>query len=122
MAQTVDRLDMHATAPALLLDLQDRLGELAREALRITNNGRRPFRPGPGWEGALGDLAFAVMSLADQTGVDLEQALQGVLMRMSRQAGQGAPPGHGPGVGPGPGHPPQAGPPQRSDDGWPLSH
>ncbi|HEX5497325.1 MAG TPA: hypothetical protein VFX70_22405 [Mycobacteriales bacterium] len=102
VAQTVDRLDMHGTAPALLLDLQGRLGDLAREALRITENGRRPFRPSPGWEGALAEVAFAVLSLADQTGIDLEQAVHGAVARMSGQPG-GYPPhgGHG-GFGAGP--------------------
>ena len=96
VAQTVDRLEMHATATALLLDLQGRLGDLSREALRITGNGRRPFRPTAGWESTLAEVAFAVLSLADQTGIDLEQALGQAVARMSRA------PMPGPG---GPGHP-----------------
>lgn len=140
VAQTVDRLDMHATAPALLLDLQGRLGDLAREALRITENGRRPFRPSPAWGGALAEVAFAVLSLADQTGVDVEEAVAQCVARLSRSPmagppahGQYPPPGmdpRGPGPGPAP-HPGQHGQPGRPGqraprnpppDEWPLSY
>lgn len=101
---------MHAPAPALLLDMQERLGSLSREALRLTAGGRRPFRPSPGWEGALGELAFAVLSLADQTGVDLEQALYGTVNRYSQRAGhRPAPP------------PPQSAQRPPPDD-WPPRH
>ena len=118
VAQTVDRLEMHATATALLLDLQGRLGDLSREALRITGNGRRPFRPTAGWESTLAEVAFAVLSLADQTGIDLEQALGQAVARMSRapMPGPGGPGQPGAPVGPGaPGRPGQP-------DGWPLSY
>lgn len=113
VAQTVDRLEMHATATALLLDVQDKLGGLSREALRITGNGRRPFRPTPGWENALAELSFTILSLADQTGVDLEQAVQRVVVRLSQPA---YPPGSQRAA-PGP-----VGPKSSSDDGWPLSY
>lgn len=141
VAQTVDRLEMHATATAILLDVQDKLGDLCREALRITSNGRRPFRPTQGWESAIAELSFTILSLADQTGIDLEQAVQKVVMRLSQGPAYGPPgpggpgPGPGPGPVPGPGHGPgpghvpgpgmgpgPGGPKPPANDGWPLSY
>jgi NTP pyrophosphatase (non-canonical NTP hydrolase) len=76
VAETADRLGMHSTAPTLLLDIQARLGYLADEVVRATGHGRRPFRPTRDWETLLGDLAFALVSLADQTGVDTDRAVR----------------------------------------------
>jgi len=41
----------------------------------MTERGRRPFRPGPDWPTRLGELAYGVYLLADQTGVDVAQAV-----------------------------------------------
>jgi hypothetical protein len=76
VTEAADRLSLHASAPTMLLDLQARLGGLAAEILHATENGRRPYRPTPGWEPALGELAFALLNLADQTGVDLDRAVR----------------------------------------------
>ncbi len=84
VTEAADRLGLHATAPTMLLDLQVRLGALAAEILHATENGRRPYRPAPGWDLALGDLAFALVNLADQTGVDLDQAVRIVVDRLYR--------------------------------------
>ncbi|MBV9169087.1 MAG: hypothetical protein JOZ81_03240 [Chloroflexi bacterium] len=62
---------LHATAPALLLELQTQLGGLAHAATTATERGRRPFRPSKEWETRLGELAYGVYLLADQTGVDI---------------------------------------------------
>jgi hypothetical protein len=40
-----------------------------------TERGRRPYRPGPEWPGRLGELAYGVYLLADQTGVDVAKAV-----------------------------------------------
>lgn len=76
VAETADRLGLHATPATLLLDLQARVGALADEVIRATEHGRRPFRPTRDWEAQLGDVAFALITLADQTGVDTGQAVQ----------------------------------------------
>jgi len=86
VAETADRLGLHATPATLLLDLQARVGALAEEVVRATQHGRRPFRPSPEWEGMLGDLAFAMVTLADQTGVDADRALRIAVDRMYRSA------------------------------------
>jgi hypothetical protein len=86
VAETGDRLGLHATPATLLLDLQARVGALADEVVRATQHGRRPFRPSAEWEGMLGDLAFAMVTLADQTGVDTDRALRIAADRMYRSA------------------------------------
>lgn len=86
VAETADRLGLHATPATLLLDLQARVGALADEVVRATQHGRRPFRPTPEWETLLGDLTFAVVTLADQTGVETERAVRIAADRMYRSA------------------------------------
>ena len=86
VAETADRLGLHATPATLLLDLQARVGALADEGIRATEHGRRPFRPTQDWEVQLGDVAFALITLADQTGVDTGRAVQTAADRMYRSA------------------------------------
>ena len=86
VADTADRLGLHATPATLLLDVQARVGALADEVVRATQHGRRPFRPTPEWEMLLGDLTFAMVTLADQTGVDADRALRVAVDRMYHSA------------------------------------
>lgn len=81
VAQTADQLGLHATAPTLTLGMMTDIGRLADEALAGTSFGRRPFRPTEGWSERLADIAFTLINLADQTGVDLETAVKAALDR-----------------------------------------
>jgi hypothetical protein len=81
IAQLADRLGLHATAPVLTLGLLTDVGRLADEALTATSFGRRPFRPTDAWAQRLAEVAFTMINLADQTGVDLEDALRAALTR-----------------------------------------
>lgn len=75
VAASADTADLHAPAPTLLLELQTLLGALCATVTAGTERGRRPFRPGPDWSPRLGELAYGVYLLADQTGVDLNEAV-----------------------------------------------
>ena len=75
VARSADAADLHAPAATLLLELQTLLGSLCANATAMTDRGRRPFRPGPDWATRLGELAYGVYLLADQTGVDVAQAV-----------------------------------------------
>lgn len=86
VAETADRLGLHATPATLLLDLQARVGALADEVVRATEHGRRPFRPTRDWESLLGDVTFALVTLADQTGVDADRAVRVAADQMYRSA------------------------------------
>lgn len=81
IAQVADRLGLHATAPVLTLGLVTDVGRLADEALAATSFGRRPFRPTDAWAQRLAEVAFTMINLADQTGVDLDAALRATLAR-----------------------------------------
>ena len=88
VAQTADTADLHATAPTLLLELQSLLGALAARVTSDTDRGRRPFRPGPEWSHRLGELAYGVYLLADQTGVDVAQAVELTAQHLERRGQQ----------------------------------
>ena len=64
VAETADRLGLHATPATLLLDLQARVGALADEVVQATEHGRRPFRPTQEWEVLLGDLGWPAPDLS----------------------------------------------------------
>lgn len=87
VAQSGDAADMHATVPTLLLELQMLLGALTASANASTERGRRPFRPGADWATRLGELAYGVYLLADQSGVDVGQAVIATANRL-QQHGQ----------------------------------
>jgi hypothetical protein len=76
VARSADVAELHGTVPTLLLELQTLLGSLTATVTAGTERGRRPYRPGPDWPGRLGELAYGVYLLADQTGVDIEQSLR----------------------------------------------
>ena len=90
VAHSSDASGLHATAPALLLELQTQLGILAATATRATERGRRPFRPTGDWAGRLGELAYGVYLLADQTGVDIDSEVSSVAALHKRRAEQSA--------------------------------
>lgn len=90
VAQSSDAAGLHATAPALLLELQTQLGILAATASRATERGRRPFRPTGDWAGRLGELAYGIYLLADQTGVDVAAEVAQVAAMQQRRAEQSA--------------------------------
>jgi hypothetical protein len=76
VTRTADAAELHAPVPTLLLELQAVLGTLTAAVAAATNRGRRPFRPTPDWSARLGELAYGVYLLADQSGVDLAAAVR----------------------------------------------
>ncbi|MCW2657033.1 MAG: hypothetical protein JWR06_1226 [Jatrophihabitans sp.] len=76
VARSADSADLHATVPTLLLELQTLLGALSATVTTGTERGRRPFRPEADWAHRLGELAYGVFLLADQTGIDAVQAVE----------------------------------------------
>jgi len=88
VAQSADVADLHAPVPTLLLELQSLLGSLTATVTAATDRGRRPFRPSPDWPARLGELAYGVYLLADQTGVDVAQAVTTTANNLNRQGQQ----------------------------------
>ena len=78
VAHSADAAELFGTAPALLIELQVAVGELAAAASRLTERGRRPFRPDADWGRVLGEVAYRAYLLADQTGVPLDRSVYAV--------------------------------------------
>lgn len=78
-----------------LLDLQSELGELAKEHLELTDYGRSNFAESPEWGEELGDLYYSVLSLSCETGIDLDDALGGVLDKYAKRIERKQNPGSG---------------------------
>ena len=86
VARSADAAELHAPVPTLLLELQSLLGTLSATVAAETNRGRKPFRPGPEWGQRLGELAYGVYLLADQTGVDVDQSAMQTATRLADAA------------------------------------
>jgi len=86
VAQSADTAELHAPVPTLLLELQTLLGTLTATVAAETNRGRSPFRPGPDWAARLGELAYGVYLLADQTSVDVTSAVTATAHAVSSSA------------------------------------
>ena len=76
VAQSADLAELHAPVPTLLLELQTLLGALSATVTAATDRGRRPFRPDHDWGNRLGELAYGVFLLADQSGVNVAEAVE----------------------------------------------
>ncbi|SHH21800.1 hypothetical protein SAMN05443575_3456 [Jatrophihabitans endophyticus] len=99
VARSADSADLHANVPTLLLELQTMLGSLGATVTSDTDRGRRPYRPGEDWPRRLGELAYGVYLLADQTGVDIARVVTDTAARLAQQAEQAR---------------------ARTDDAWPF--
>jgi hypothetical protein len=85
VARSADAANLHAPVPSLLLELQTLLGTLSATVTTATDRGRRPFRPGPDWAPRLGELAYGVYLLADQSGVDVADEVRATARRLAVQ-------------------------------------
>ena len=81
VADFVAAHDIDAPIEARVLDLVSEVGELAKEILKGSKYGRAPFAPPAGWAGELADTLFALLCLANSTGVDLDAALAAALAK-----------------------------------------
>ena len=57
------------------------IGELAKEALKGSDYGKTRFTQTEAWEEELADAFFSLVCIANSTGVDLEKALEKVLIK-----------------------------------------
>ncbi|TYP57462.1 MazG nucleotide pyrophosphohydrolase domain-containing protein [Thermosediminibacter litoriperuensis] len=68
-------LGAEVPAGVRLMDLVAEVGELSKEFLKATDYGERAFETTGGWESEMGDVLFSLISLANVTGVKLEECL-----------------------------------------------
>lgn len=76
VAAFVAQHDLEVDPAHRLLDVVSEVGELSKEMLRGASYGGRPFAPPAEWEVEMGDVFFALIRLANNTGVDLARALE----------------------------------------------
>jgi NTP pyrophosphatase (non-canonical NTP hydrolase) len=67
------------------LDLASEVGEVAKEILLATDYGQRPFQSQPNLAAELGDVLYSLCLLASSAGVDLETALDAVLVKYTQR-------------------------------------
>ena len=95
VASFVEEAGIEAPVHARLLDLLSEVGELSKEALKATGYGHAPFNPPESWAGEMGDVLFALVCLANSTGVDLEAALDETLCKYRERIALGDDAGSG---------------------------
>lgn len=59
-----------------MLDLESETGELAKELLKASEYGKSEVETTPELEDVFGDVYYALLSLADECGIDPEDALE----------------------------------------------
>ena len=70
-----------ASVETRLLDIQSELGELAKEVLKATDYGKKSFVKTDDFEMEFGDVLYSLLSLANETGIDSEKALDKILAK-----------------------------------------
>jgi NTP pyrophosphatase (non-canonical NTP hydrolase) len=81
VAQFVEQHQLATSIEHRLLDLVSEVGELSKEALKASQYGRQQFAPCRSWDEEMGDILFSLICIANQSGVDLAQALERALIK-----------------------------------------
>lgn len=86
--QVADFVEEHALQTSIqsrVLDLMSEVGELAKEVLKGSDYGNTAFQITPEWSMELADALFALVCLANGTGVDLEDALRHAISKYQKR-------------------------------------
>lgn len=75
IADFVAEHQLEAPLEARMLDLVSEVGEVAKEVLKGSAYGCRPFQPAAEWQSELADAFFALICVANSTHVNLDEAL-----------------------------------------------
>lgn len=67
------------------LALMSEVSELAKEVLKATDYGTKPFLPNTDWADELGDIFFTIIILVNNTGIALDTALERVLAKYTER-------------------------------------
>ena len=68
-------------ASARLLDIASEIGELSKEVLKASRYGTEDFKVTEDFEMEFGDVLYSLLSLANETGIDSEKALDKILTK-----------------------------------------
>lgn len=83
-----DEFDLGMSPAHRTLDLTAETGELAKEVLKASEYGESAFEPTAELEGEFGDVYYALLSLADEAGIDPDAALDRALEKYRDRAGE----------------------------------
>ena len=70
---------------ARILDIESEMGELAKEYLKNSRYGTEDFVLKDGFKEEFGDVLYALLSLAEETGVDSEECLDIALNKLKER-------------------------------------
>ena len=70
---------------ARLCDVQSEMGELAKEYLKATDYGTKPFAITQDFELEFGDVLYSLLSLASETGLDANSCLDKILDKYQKR-------------------------------------
>ena len=70
---------------ARILDIESEMGELAKEYLKNSRYGTEDFALKDGFKEEYGDVMYALLSLAEETGIDSEECLDIALNKLKER-------------------------------------
>lgn len=82
--------NLESPAEHRILDTMSELGEVAKEILKMSDYGRKPFKYRGELKSELGDLLYSVITIANSFDVDLEEALNIVLEKYKKRLKKGS--------------------------------
>ncbi len=77
--------DLNTSLEIRMMDLVSEIGEMAKEVLKGTNYGKKPFRVNEDWSGEMGDVLFSLICLANTTDIDLEESINKALDKYEKR-------------------------------------
>ena len=74
-----------------VLDTMSELGEVAKEILKMSNYGKRPVKYNNNLKMELGDVLYSIITIANVFDIDLDDALNKVLIKYEQRMVKGTP-------------------------------
>ena len=77
--------NMIATNEIRIMDLVSEVGELSKEIIKSTDYGKKEFIITENTESEIGDVFFALITIANQLNISLEKALDKVIIKYKKR-------------------------------------
>ena len=94
VAETMEKFALGQDPQLRMLDLTSEVGELAKEVLKSTAYGTKPFTPTASLEEELGDCLFSLLCLSQCLGLEGEAALGKALEKYEKRFAERGTIGH----------------------------
>lgn len=86
----VDENKLDSKPEFRFIDLVSEMGEVGKEILKTTNYGKDPLKKSKELELELGDVLYSLIVLSNKLDIDLEEALDMVLIKYQRRLSKGS--------------------------------